>query len=94
MRVHIERKVISMTRKEEYHCTILTNYAGGKNFIQMSKRYGLGKEQLNLLVDSYLELFDMIMLCALRDDYITKNDYLELLEYSNKLSNYLKEYCE
>ena len=83
-----------MTRKEEYHCTILTNYVGGKNFIQMSKRYGLGKEQLNLLVDSYLELFDMIMLCTLRDDYITKNDYLDLLEYSNKLSCYLKECCK
>lgn len=83
-----------MTRKEEYQCTILTIYVSGKNFIEMSKKYGLGKEQLNLLVDSYLELFDMIMLCALRDDFIIKNDYLNLLEYVNKLSGYLKECCE
>ena len=83
-----------MTRKEEYHCTILTIYVSGKNFIEMSKKYGLGKEQLDLLIDSYLELFDIIMLCALRDDFIIKNDYLDLLEYVNKLSGYLKEYCE
>jgi hypothetical protein len=83
-----------MTRKEEYHCTILTIYASGKNFIEMSKKYGLGKEQLDLLIDSYLELFDIIMLCALRDDFIIKNDYLNLLEYVNKLSGYLKECCE
>lgn len=83
-----------MTRKEEYCCAILINYVSGKNFIKTSKSYGLGKEKLDLLVDSYLELFDMFMLCALRDDYITKNDYLGLLEYSNKLSNYLKECLE
>ena len=83
-----------MTRKEEYHCTILTIYVSGKNFIAMSKNHGLGKEQLDLLIDSYLELFDIIMLCALRDDFIIKNDYLYLLEYVNKLSGYLKEYCE
>lgn len=82
-----------MTRKEEYHCTILTIYVSCKNFIEMSKNYGLGKEQLYLLIDSYLELFDIIMLCALRDDFIIKNDYLDLLEYVNKLSGYLKEYC-
>ena len=83
-----------MTRKEEYQCTILTIYVSGKNFIEMSKKYGLGKEQLNLLLDSYLELFDIIMLCAIRDDFIIKNDYLCLLEYVNKLSGYLKECCE
>ena len=83
-----------MTRKEEYQCTILTIYVSGKNFIEMSKKYGLGKEHLDLLIDSYLELFDIIMLCALRDDFIIKNDYLNLLEYVNKLSGYLKECLE
>lgn len=83
-----------MTRKEEYQCTILTIYVSGKNFIEMSKKYGLGKEQLDLLIDSYLELFVIIMLCALRDDFIIKNDYLNLLEYVNKLSGYLKECYE
>lgn len=52
------------------------------------------KEQLDLLIDSYLELFDIIMLYALRDDFIIKNDYLDLLEYVNKLPGYLKECCE
>lgn len=84
----------NMTRKEEYQCTILTIYVSGKIFIEMSKKYGLGKEQLDLLIDSYLELFDIIMLCALRDDFIIKNDYLYLSEYVNKLSGYLKECCE
>lgn len=38
-----------MTRMEEYQTTILTIYVSGKNFIEMSKTYGLGKEYLEVL---------------------------------------------
>ena len=84
-----------MTREEEYKCTILIIYESGKNFINMSKRRGLGKEQLGLLIDEYTELFyNVIMLCALRDDFISKDDYNELLGYVERLLYCLKECLE
>jgi len=83
-----------MTRREEYQTTILIIYESGKNFIKMSKKYGLGKEQLDLFVDEYTQFFNVIMLCALRDDFIRKDDYNELLDYVDRLLDYLKECLE
>lgn len=83
-----------MTRSEEYRSTILIIYEAGKNFIKMSKRHGLGKEQLDLLFDEYVELFYVFMSCALRDDFISKDDYNELFDYVERLLYCLKEYCE
>lgn len=83
-----------MTREEEYRSTILIIYETVKNFIKMSKRRGLGKEQLVLLVDSFIELFDIIMIYALRDDFIKYDNYDVLLDYVGKLSYYLKECIE
>lgn len=83
-----------MTRREEYQSTILTIYESGKNFIKMSKKYGLGKEQLDFVVDEYTQFFNVIMLCALRDDFIRKDDYNELLDYIDRLLDYLKECLE
>lgn len=83
-----------MTRREEYQTTILTIYESCKNFIKMSKRYGLRKEYLEVLVNEYFELYDILLLCAIRDDFITAGHYNELLDYVDKLSNYLKECLE
>lgn len=83
-----------MTRVEEYRSTILIIYESGKNFIKMSKRYGLGKEYLEVLVNEFFELFDILLLCAIRDDFIKADHYNELLDYVDRISNYLKECCK
>lgn len=79
-----------MTREEEYRSTILIIYETDKNFIKMSKRRGLGKEYLELLVDSCIKSFDAITTIASQDLFIDKDDCLELVVYANTLSAYLR----
>lgn len=83
-----------MTRKDEYRSTILIIYESCKNFTKMSKRYGLGKEYLEVLINECFELFDILLLCAIRDDFIKPDHYNELLDYVDRLSDYLKECLE
>lgn len=83
-----------MNRRGEYKCTILGTYHCAKDFIEWSKSYGFGKEQLDLLVDEYFNLYDIFILCALRDDFINQDDYDELLATVDTILDYLKECCE
>ena len=83
-----------MTRKEEYHCTILGIYVCAKNFIKWSKLYGLRKKELELISDGCTKLLDLITTIATKDVYTNRSECLELILYVNKLSNYLKECCE
>lgn len=82
-----------MTRKEEYHCTILGIYICAKNFIKWSKLW-LRKNELELISDGCTNLLDLITTIASQDVYINKDECLELVLYVNKLSNYLKKCCE
>lgn len=83
-----------MTREEEYRSTILIIYESGKNFIKMSKRYGLGKQYLELISDRYTTLLDSIITIATQDVYINRSECLDLILYVDRLAHYLKEYIE
>lgn len=83
-----------MTRKEEYKCTILGINICVKNFIQWSKLYGLRKSELELISDGCTNLLNLLTTFVSQDVYINKDECLELVLYANKLSNYLKEWCE
>ena len=81
-----------MTRKEEYHCAMLTIYRSGRDFIKLSRmNYRL---RFEVLCNSYIILFDEILYCAFLDDFITLDDFKELSKYADKLSYYLKECLE
>ena len=90
----IEKKgaLFFMTRKEEYHTAILSIYRSGRDFIKLSKYYCI--ESLNTLCNEYINLIDEIIYCAFVDDFILPDDYDELLEYADRISNYLKECME
>lgn len=83
-----------MTREEEYKNTILGIYICVKNFIRLSKLYGLRKNELELISDSCTTLLDSITSIATQDVYIDRSECLDLILYVNKLSNYLKECYE
>lgn len=83
-----------MNRKEEYRSTILIIYESGKIFIKMSKRYGLGKQYLELISDRCTNLLDSIITIATQDDYINRSECLDLILYVDRLAHQLKECCE
>lgn len=78
-----------MTRKEEYHCVMLAVYKSGLDFIKSSKKYHCLK--LGALFNAYINLIAEVIYCAWLDDFITLGDYNELLNYGDRLINYIKE---
>lgn len=83
-----------MTRKEEYHTTILSFYTSVRDFIKWSGLYGLRKKELQILVDSCIKSFDVITTIASQDLFIDKDDCLELVIYANRLSGYLRSFMD
>lgn len=83
-----------MTRKEEYKFTILGIYNCVENFIKWSKLSGLRKKELELISDRCTTLLDSITTIATQDVHVNRSECLDLILYVNKLSNYLKRYCE
>lgn len=81
-----------MTRIEEYRCAMAAIYRSGIDFIKSSKKYyGL---KFETLCNAYINLFDEVIYCAYRDDFITLDGYDELVSYAYMLTRYLKECLE
>lgn len=84
-----------MTRKEEYYCVIRSIYMSIRDFIKWSKPYAYGlTTELKPLVNGYITMIDLITTIASNDSFIDKDECLELVLYANRLSGYLKEFCE
>lgn len=79
-----------MTREEEYRSTILIIYESSRNFIKMSKRYGIGKQYLELISDRCTTLLDSIVTIATQDVYINRSECLDLILYVDRLAHYLR----